>query len=123
MEETRGFKGLDVYQKAYKLSLEIHRLSFKFPKEEQFGLASQIRRASTSIPLNIAEGYGRRESKGDYLRFIQIAKGSAFEMLVLLDYAKDVGYIEPRAEHNSLYSDYEEVIRMLVGLRKHIEKS
>ena len=61
-EEMQNYKKLRVYEESYKAALSIYRLSKAFPKEEMYGLTSQIRRAATSIPLNIAEGYAKRES-------------------------------------------------------------
>ena len=118
--ENEGFKGLQVYKKAYALCIQIHEMSRGFPREERYELASQIRRASTSVPLNIAEGQERRESKGDYRRFIQIARGSCAEMRVLLDMAKDFGYID-EAVREKYYAGYEEINRMLIGLQRYVE--
>lgn len=75
-----GFRGLDVYQRAYKLALNIHKLTLEFPKHEQFALSSQIRRSSKSICAQIAEGYGKSyTSKPEFKRYIAIAIGSADE--------------------------------------------
>ena len=116
----KSYKDLMVYQKSYELAVEMYReVGSKMPKEERYGLTSQIKRAATSIPLNIAEGYGRQESKGDFRRFLQIAKGSAHEMLVLIDMMYDFGQIEIR-EQERLIQEYEEVIKMLIGLLKYI---
>jgi four helix bundle protein len=63
MQSVSGFEKLEVFQRAYRISLEIHRLSLKLPKEEQYGLGEQIRRASKSICANIAEGFGKQFQK------------------------------------------------------------
>jgi four helix bundle protein len=81
------FEELEVFQRAYKVSLEIHRFSQTMPKFEQFDLASQIRRASKSICANVAEGFGKQSySKAEFKRFIQMSIGSADEMRVWLRY-------------------------------------
>ena len=99
MEEKRkrvvSFEDLEVFQRAYRLSLEIHRASLTFPAVEQRALADQIRRASKSICANIAEGYGRQKrSKAEFKRFLQMAIGSGDEMRVWVRYALDLDYID-----------------------------
>ena len=108
---------LEVYQKAYKLALEIHQASLRFPKMEQYELASQLRRASKSIPANIAEGMGKQSSAGEVRRFIQIAIGSCDESRVWLEYAKDLGYLGVE-EHREFERRYQEIGRMLRGVQK-----
>ena len=89
------FEDLEVFQRAYKLSLEIHRLSLELPKHEQFALGDQVRRASKSICVNIAEGFAKQSySAAEYKRFLQVAIGSADEMRVWSRYCLDLGYIE-----------------------------
>lgn len=75
----RDFRQLNVWEEAHKLTLEIYKLTKNFPKEELFGLTSQMRRATVSISSNIAEGCGRGSNK-EYANFIQIALGSAYEI-------------------------------------------
>ena len=89
----------------------IYSVTKQFPKDEQFGLASQIRRAAVSIPSNIAEGYGRRSHK-EYKQFYSIAYGSALEVDTQLIIAKELGYISAK-EFESVVSILNEVIRML----------
>ena len=91
---TNTFEDLEVFQRAYKVSLEIHKKSLCLPKNEQYGLADQMRRASKSIAVNLAEGYGKRRSKAEFTRYRQIALGSADEMRVWVRYLYDLGYIE-----------------------------
>ena len=90
-----------------------------FPKEEIYGLTSQIRRAATSIPLNIAEGYAKRESQAEFKRYIQIALGSSDEVQVLLDFAKDLSYIEEE-KYGKAQTAYKEISKMLNGFSKSI---
>ena len=80
-EWARTFEDLEVFRRAYALSLEVHRASLDFPRIEQFALADQIRRASKSICANIAEGFGKqRQSRIEFRRFVMMAIGSADEM-------------------------------------------
>ena len=109
-----GYKGLKVYEKSYELALEIYKIVKLLPQEETYGLSSQMRRASTSIPINIAEGYSRKANIKEYRQFVIIAKGSANEMQVLLDLCKDLGYI--KEEYSNLYERYTEILKMLSGL-------
>ena len=89
------FEDLEVFKRAYVISLEIHKASLEFPKLEQHGLADQIRRASKSICANIAEGVAKAShSKAEFRRYLQVALGSADEMRVWLRYCLDLGYIE-----------------------------
>ena len=109
------FKQLDVYNKAYALSLEMHKLSLTFPQIEQYELASQLRRATKSIPMNIAEGYAKRSSKAEFRRFLLMALGSNDEVRVQLEYSKDLGYINAN-EYSYFVEKYEEVSKMLYSL-------
>ena len=100
MEEKRrkavvSFEDLEVFQRGYRLSLEIHRASLSWPMIEQHALGDQMRRASKSICANVAEGYGRQKrSKAEFRRFLQMAIGSSDEMRVWVRYALDLGYID-----------------------------
>ena len=107
---------LEVFRRAYALSLEVHRASLDFPRIEQFALADQVRRASKSICANLAEGFGRQAgSKPEFRRFLTMAIGSADEMQVWALYCRDLGYIdEVTAER--WRGEYREVARMLSGL-------
>lgn len=113
------FRKLLIWQKSMALVTKIYYTTNHFPKEEIFGLTSQIRRSSISIPSNIAEGYGR-ESNKDLLRFLNISKGSLFEMQTQLEVAKNIAYIK-ETDFNTLYEDSREVERMLVSFIKKIK--
>ena len=89
----KNFKELKVWQKAYQLCLEIYRVTKKFPREEIYGLTSQIRRSAVSVPSNIAEGYGRK-TKGEYIQALYIAYGSNCELETQIMLSGDLGYIE-----------------------------
>ncbi|WP_200825127.1 MULTISPECIES: four helix bundle protein [Aquimarina] len=92
-----------------------------FPKEELYGLTSQIRRASVSIPSNIAEGYGRM-GKNDYLRFLNIAISSLFELQTQLEIGKNLSFLQEN-NFNILFEDTREIERMLVSYIKKIKDS
>jgi four helix bundle protein len=117
MKQT-SFEDLEVFQRAYKISLEIHKESLVFPSAEQFGLSQQIRNASKSICANIAEGFGKRSySKAEWIRYLKIAVGSSDEMRVWIRYCLDLGYVDERTWSN-WSTEYKEIVRMLQGLIK-----
>lgn len=89
----KDFKNLQVWEKSHFLTLSIYEVTKSFPKEELFGLTSQIRRAAASMPTNIAEGCGR-STDPDFARFLQIAFGSACEVEYQLILARDLEYVE-----------------------------
>ena len=111
---VQSYKDLIVYQKAYKLALEIYRITKNYPKEEVYGLVSQMRRSSVSIPCNIAEGY-RRGHRKEYIQFLHMAHGSCGELETLLFLSYDLAMID-RDTFEKLYPMQEEVSRLLRGL-------
>ena len=114
------FKRLRVWQKAHQVTLDIYRITGKFPQTEVYGLTSQMRRCAVSIGSNIAEGRGR-DGDADFGRFIQIAAGSAAELEYQLLVAKDLGYL-PESEYAQLNSNLAEVGRMLISLRGSVRR-
>ena len=110
-------RDLRIYQQSYQAALEIHRVTLKFPAFERGELGSQLRRASKSIPMNIAEGYGRRRSALDFKRFLAIALGSCDEVSVLLDFLRDLNYLENEA-HAEWKKRYDEIGK---GINKLIQ--
>src|SRR5712691_6480192 len=110
------FEDLEVFQRAYRISLEVHRASLKFPEVERHVLADQIRRASKSICGNIAEGFGKqRRSSAEFKRYLLMAIGSADEMRVWLRYCSDLEYIDQ--EMCAMWRDeYRQIAKMLQGL-------
>ena len=110
-----SYRDLKVYEKAYALALEIYQTTDSLPKEEQYGLKSQIRRASVSIPLNIAEGYGKMGGKKETGRYLGMARGSCCEMEVLVELMKDLGYWQEES-YQRFVRGYGEVGKMLAGL-------
>ena len=113
---AKSFEDLEVFQRAYRLSLDVHRLSLRFPKFEQYGLAEQVRRASKSIAVDIAEGFGKqRGAAAEFKRFLRIAMGSADEMRVWARYCYDLGYIE-EAVWQHWRAEYLAIAKMLQTL-------
>ena len=106
-----GYKELQVYERSYKAALGIYRITKKYPETEKYALSSQMQRASTSIALNIAEGYAKKDSQAEFKRFLQMAVGSANEVSVLIDFSKDFGYITEE-EHEKWSKEYDEIGRM-----------
>lgn len=92
---AQSFRDLVVWQRSIQLAAVIYRLSSVFPKEEMYGLASQIRRSAVSVPSNIAEGQGRL-STGEFRQFLGIARGSNFELQTQLEIARTLSFGEPR---------------------------
>jgi len=112
--KAEGFRTLEVWKRSYDLTLEIYRLTKTFPKEEAYGLTSQMQRAAVSVTANIAEGYERNHRK-EYLQFLFISKGSLGELETFLLLARDLGYVS-----QELYTSTEQVrkdsARILTGL-------
>jgi len=94
MAIIRGFRDLIVYQKSYKLSMEIFHLSAKFPKEEMYSLTDQIRRSSRSVPSNIAEAWAKRIYVKHFVSKLSDSLAEEYETEVWLDYSRDCNYIE-----------------------------
>ena len=112
---------LDVFRRAYELSLAVHRVSHEWPKHEQYGgIAEQLRRASKSVCALLAEGNGRQVgSDPEMRRYVVMAVGSTEEAKLWCRYAVDLGYLD-EAQASAWHSDYCEVARVLQGLRKHL---
>ena len=110
----RNYKDLRVWDEAHRLTLAVYKLTQTFPKEERFGLTSQLRRASTSIAANLAEGCGRR-SEGEMARFVQIAMGSGAELSYHLLLARDLGFISEE-RYGDLDPHLERIMKMLSAL-------
>lgn len=114
----KDYKKFLVWQKAHQLTLEIYRVTKNFPKEEVYGLTSQMKRAASSIPMNIAEGCGRNTDK-DFARFLVIAFGSANELEYQVILSTDLSYLD-QEQSTTLLTELEEVKKMLNGLIKKI---
>lgn len=110
----RDYRELIVWQKAHRLTLDVYALTKAFPRDEMFGLTSQLRRAATSIPSNIAEGAGRRTNT-DFARFLDIAAGSCNEVEYQLLLALDLGYLD-EPTYTPLTARLAEIRRILTRL-------
>lgn len=117
VNRVKSYKDLIVWQKSFDLSLQIYKITKVFPKDEIYGLVSQMRRCAVSIPSNIAEGYGRNRRK-EYVKFLQIGYASGAELETQLLLAKELGYI--KIDKYKLVNDLmQEVMKMLnVLIRK-----
>jgi four helix bundle protein len=116
---VQDFRKLLVWQKSHLLVLEVYRLARDFPRDELFGLTSQMRRSAVSIPSNVAEGSGRG-SDADFGRFLVIAMGSSSELEYQLLLARDLGYVESGA-HQTVEALVKEVKKMLAALIKRVQ--
>ena len=117
----KDFKELKVWQKAHDLTVAIYSVSRNFPKDEIYGLTSQLRRAAISVGANIAEGCGRR-SDGELVRFLQIARGSASEVEYHLLLGRDLKFLSG-AQHKELEGKLVEIQRMLTSLVTAVQES
>lgn len=118
MSTLNSYKELIVWQKSMILVKEIYLISATFPSDEKFGLISQMRKSSVSIPSNIAEGWGRL-SKKNYVQFLRISRGSLFELETQLLITKELNYI---SDCESIKNLIIEISKMLNSLIKKIEK-
>ncbi|HVA46614.1 MAG TPA: four helix bundle protein [Pirellulales bacterium] len=116
----QNYRDLEVWQKAMTLAEECYRVTKMFPKEELFGMTSQIRRAAASIPANIAEGQGRQHTK-EFLNFLSVARGSLKEIETHLILSQRVGLMTAQ-QLEPLLKLTDDISRMMSGLRKTLEK-
>jgi len=115
----KTYREIICWQKAIELVKFIYKATKNFPLSEQFGLTSQLRRAAVSIPSNIAEGFGRGSNK-DFNRFLEISKGSLFELQTQLLIAKELDFINDES-YKLIYEKSREVERILVGFMKSLK--
>jgi len=121
MSQVNSFRDLIVYQKAYKLAMEIFEISKNFPKEEKYSLTDQIRRSSRSVTSNIAEAWARKRYVKAFVNKLIDSLGEEFETEVWLDYSKDSKYITDSI-HSDMMNRYDEVRKMLISMINHPEK-
>jgi four helix bundle protein len=114
----RDFRQLKVWEKSHSLTLRIYQITKSFPREEVFSLTSQMRRACSSIPMNIAEGCGRGTSK-EYAHFLQIAVGSSYELDYQILLAKDLDYVD-NANYTELNGEISSLQKQLVSLLQKV---
>ncbi|MEM7550141.1 MAG: four helix bundle protein [Bacteroidota bacterium] len=115
----KDFRKLMVWEKAHGIAVDTYAITLNFPKEETYGLTSQMRRAASSVPTNIAEGCGRG-SNADFARFIQIALGSSSELEYLFILATDLKYLGTELA-NEIELRIQEIKKMLTGLIKKLK--
>ncbi len=115
---AQGFRDLVVWQRAIQLSVALYKFTGSFPREETYGLSSQLRRAGVSVASNIAEGWGR-QSDGEYKQFLDMARGSNLEVQTQLVIAGQLAFGDQQ-QLNTCEGLSIEVARMLVGLMKSI---
>ena len=113
------FLQFPVYKDIKKFIRNIYSISSKFPKNEQFGLTSQFRRAATSIALNLAEGSDRGSDK-EFRHFVDLAIGSLNETVAILDISLDNGFINQKV-YDIMFSQAENIVKQLSGLRKKLK--
>ncbi len=114
----QSFRSLKVWQKSHSLTLGVYAATKCFPREEVYGLTSQLRRSAVSIPSNLAEGCGRGGDK-DFRRFVGVAMGSASELEYQLFLACELGYVDDKV-YERLVEDVEQVKRMLAALIRRL---
>lgn len=115
-----NIEDMDVFKLAHELTLEIYKQTQKYPSEEKFGLVSQMRRSSSSIPMNLMEG-SHRNNKKEYKHFVGIAKGSAAELKYQIMLSRDIGYVDGNT-YEKLLKDTIRVLQMLEKLNNSLER-
>ncbi|MBO5539816.1 MAG: four helix bundle protein [Muribaculaceae bacterium] len=115
----RDYKKLSIWQRSLDFSIKIYEKTRQFPADERFGLTSQLRRAATSIPINIAEGCGR-DTNRDFAHFIHIAEGSACEVECELIIAHRVNYLS-QSDYAHLAQEIDEIKRMIASFKIKVE--
>jgi four helix bundle protein len=116
---VKDYRSLLVWQRSHQLTLTVYSLTNQFPKDEMFGLTSQLRRASSSVPANLAEGCGR-DSDAELKRFVSIAHGSASELEYFLLLASELGYVSGEV-HAPLACEVAELKKMLGALARKLK--
>jgi len=120
MKPVKSYQDLEVWQLAVALVTRIYQFVRRFPSSERFGLVAQIQRAATSVPANIAEGWGRGTTK-EFVQFLRFARGSLYELEIHLVVANRLGFCDQKAL-NELLSETEKIGRMIVALIRTLEK-
>lgn len=120
-KKIEKFEDLLVWERAHKLVLELYNIIKKFPNEEKYRITEQLLRAATSIPMNIAEGFGRYSRK-EFIQFLIISRGSAAEVKYLLILSKDLKYINMEL-YNKFISELDEIGKMINGLINSIRST
>lgn len=116
---ARLYKNMEIFQLSYELAIDVHKMLDKFPEKEKDNIISQMQRAVTSIPLNIAEGSTKKSYRA-FLQFLTYAYGSTKELDVLLSMSKDLGYITEK-DYDLLFGKLDKLMAKLFGFMKNIE--
>jgi four helix bundle protein len=116
----QDYKKIQIWQRSLELSIKMYTLTKNFPHEEIYGLTSQIRRASTSVPLNIAEGAGRKSSK-DFANFLSIANGSLNELATLIEISRRIDLLK-EYDTNYILTEIEDLKKMLYSFINSLKK-
>ena len=119
---NRGVDDIEIYRISYNLSLDIHRLTLEFPRNEQYGgIADQLRRSSKSIPANIVEGFGKNPYyKGEFKRMLVYAIGSCDETILWIKMSRDLGYIDRNIANRYLY-EYQILVKKTSSFTKNLK--
>jgi len=117
--KIKSFKDLKIWNMGIKLVEDVYKVSKSFPKEEMYGLQSQLRRSAVSIPSNIAEGFGRFHNK-EYRKFLYISLGSCAELTTQIIIAAKLKYVEEN-KADSILSDIDEISKMTMSLIKKLD--
>ena len=120
MGKINSFEDLEVWQVSHQLTLHLYKVTLSFPREEQFGITAQMRRAAVSIPNNIAEGFGRYTTK-DFIHFLIQARGSTFELRYLILLSQDLGYLTNEVQIE-LLKQVESIGKMLNAMINSLRK-
>jgi four helix bundle protein len=121
MPRINGFRDLIVYQKAYKLAMDIFEVTKDFPKEEKYSLTDQIRRYSRSVSSNIAESWAKRRYVRSFISKLSDSLGEEYETEGWLDYSKDCQYLK-ESDYREISSGYDEVRKILISMINNPEK-
>ena len=116
--KKHNFRNLKIYQRSVAFAVEIYRITKRFPKEELYGITSQIRRAVISISLNIAEGSGNSSEK-EFKRYLEIALRSGYEVMSCLEIALLIGYCN-QEDHARLIAEADEIAAMITGFARSL---
>ena len=122
MSEVKSYKDLLIWQKGIDIVINLYQLVEDFPKEEVYALSSQLKRASVSIPSNIAEGYGRNSTQS-YIHFVSISRGSLFELETQLIIAKKLNFVKNESLLSELMNQITEESKMINSFLSKLESS
>ena len=120
-KKITSHRDLEVWQRAFALSMKLFRASKSFPREEAYSLTSQVRRSSRSVTTSITEAWRKRRYEGAFVAKLSDAETEAAETQDWLHYAVECGYLD-RAEGRHMYAEYERIVRTLVGIIAHADK-